>query len=657
MGQRTDIEYSTLTDPEVYTKGSGATYPVFDLQTSQTVVKSVVVDDGVGGTLSTNYHYEGLKTHVRGRGSYGFKKITETYPETGKTQEYWFDQTGFPFIGNITKEVEYYHGQMLNESVSQYSQESYYPGVVSLNMVSKVDRSFELDGSLVATATTLHENIDEYGNIGKVSIINSGGGETFTNVTTNTYTNNATKWHLGRLTEGSSVHTTPSGHSTRKLSKFGYNVNTGLLIWERTQGTLTGEIFQTTWHAYDAYGQEKKTTLVVPGQQHRISTTARDEFGRPTKTCNVLNECETYEYNEYGLLEAQTGPNQITTSWSYDVFQRKHIEARADGSETEINYYFADSGQCGELIEHAYYCVVTQSSGSAPLTVQFDRQDREVRKIETALNGLLAYSDTEFNYRGEVNRVSRPYFSGENKYWATSEYDAISRVVRLTEPGPHGSTNIITTEYDGLMTTVYSGPKQLKTKTINNAIGQVKRIEEEEGTSVEYTYTTENQLLTTIVGDDPNTLITLDYDERNRKISMNDPDMGVWAYEYDGFDQLVKQTDAKGQVVTTEYDMLGRLVRRVEPEGITTWEYGGLDAPLGSIGKLLIESDDSVSKRFEYDSLGRVIATHYDLEGNSYTERAYYDNIGRVVKMDYPGGQNFYTENLYNDLGLSLIHI
>ncbi len=651
FNDKTQLSYTLLTDKTVYTKGTGAAYPVIDLQYPQYVVSSVTADDGIGGSISTNYHYEGLKAHVKGRGSYGFAKITETYPDTGKTQETWFDQSGFPFTGHVLRHTESYNGQLLNESTTEYSQDSYYAGVESVHAHRTVQRSYELDGSLISTVTSLSENIDAYGNVGTVTVITEGGGETFTQTTVSQYDNNTDNWHLGRLMEARTTHTTPQGDATPKLSRFTYDAHTGLLDSESIISTQTGETFQTTVYQYDNFGQKIAVTLRVPNHADRTSTTERDVLGRPTRSCNPLGLCETFEYNEQGLLATQTGPNGITTRWSYDSFQRKRLETRADGNQTRIDYYFANSNQCGERATFAHYCSVTESSGSPAVTVQFDNLGREVRKITTALNGLKVYHETEYNHLGEVYRVSRPYFLGDNIYWASTQYDAIGRVVEITEPGPHGSTNTINNRYNGLTTTTYNGPKQLAKTTRTNALGQTVRVEEEEGSSVEYRYTVDGQLLTTTVAGDAATTITLAYDERGRKISMDDPDMGYWTYAYDAYGQLIQQTDAKGQVVTMDYDQLGRLVRRQETEGITTWQYGDTSAPLGSIGKLLVESNGAVSKTYEYDHFGRTVATTHIIEGTAYTTRVHYDALGRVIKTDYPGGQDFYTENLYSELG------
>ena len=105
-GNRSEIHYKPLTDSSVYTKGSGAVYPLADVQSAIYVVSQVETSNGIGGTTAVHYNYEGLKTHIKGRGSYGYSKITETYPDTGKQQITTFDQRDFPYTGSVLSVVE-----------------------------------------------------------------------------------------------------------------------------------------------------------------------------------------------------------------------------------------------------------------------------------------------------------------------------------------------------------------------------------------------------------------------------------------------------------------------------------------------------------------------------------------------------------------------
>ena len=89
MGLNTTFTYKPLTDPSVYTKGSGAIFPAQDVQPSQYVVSKVAQSDGLGGALTSSYSYEGLKIHNLGQGqrtglgSLGFRTMTVLNEDTG----------------------------------------------------------------------------------------------------------------------------------------------------------------------------------------------------------------------------------------------------------------------------------------------------------------------------------------------------------------------------------------------------------------------------------------------------------------------------------------------------------------------------------------------------------------------------------------------
>jgi RHS repeat-associated protein len=654
-GNTTQLTYKPLTDPTVYTKGTGAQYPVVDLQYPLQVVSSVTTSNGIDGTSTVNYHYEGLKSHVRGRGSYGYAKITETYPDTGKTQETVFNQTGFPLTGNVDRVVEKLNGQIINESDTTYSVTS-VNGVYQVNVDQSVDKSYELNGDLITTVATAYSNIDAYGNVGQVSVTTAGNGESFTKITDSTYTNDLSNWYLGRLTETTVTHQAPAQADQQRRSQFGYDSTTGLLNSQSIVSMATGLPLSTTSYQYDAYGHKTQVTVSAAGETNRTTTTAYNNEGKPTQTCNALNQCETYTYTPQGWLASTTGPNGITTQWEYDGFGRKTKEIRADGTQTTIAHHFATplsgSPQCGTLATYAYTCTITHTTGSQPQITQFDRLGRNVRSIATGFDGRLIYSDTQYNALAQVSRVSRNYFAGDQIYWANSQYDPLGRVTQMDEPAPHGTRNIINTSYNGLTTTVTSGSEQRQKTTVANAIGQVIHRAEEEGSYIDYTYTADGNLNTTTVAGDSTTTITLSYDEFGRKIAMDDPDMGQWSYTYNAFGQLISQTDAKNQTTTMAYDILGRMTSRTEAEGTSTWVYGDHTAPQGSIGKLLSETNAGITKTYFYDSFGRPDEVTTDITGEqSFSTQTLYDSIGRVSRTIYPGNDNFYTENLYNAHG------
>jgi len=123
---------------------------------------------------------------------------------------------------------------------------------------------------------------------------------------------------------------------------------------------------------------------------------------------------------------------------------------------------------------------------------------------------------------------------------------------------------------------------------------------------------------------------------------MDDPDMGVWSYEYDDVGNLIFQTDAKGQIIEFEYDIINRLIekRGLSPQGtvlvLYTYDDTNKDNCIGRLSKV---EDSSGQTEFFYDKLGREIKSTKTVDGTPYTVERTYDILDRLTALTYPDGQ------------------
>ncbi len=74
LGASTTVTYAPLTDPSVYKNGSSSDSNALSIQSSMYVVKTVQADNGIAGSLFTDYFYEDLRGNSAGRGVLGFGK-------------------------------------------------------------------------------------------------------------------------------------------------------------------------------------------------------------------------------------------------------------------------------------------------------------------------------------------------------------------------------------------------------------------------------------------------------------------------------------------------------------------------------------------------------------------------------------------------------
>lgn len=72
---------------------------------------------------------------------------------------------------------------------------------------------------------------------------------------------------------------------------------------------------------------------------------------------------------------------------------------------------------------------------TAPATLSYlDRHNREVRSTTQGFDGRWIYKDSRYDTRGNVDRISRPYYVGDPVYWIDNQYDDLSRLVQVIEP-------------------------------------------------------------------------------------------------------------------------------------------------------------------------------------------------------------------------------
>lgn len=175
-----------------------------------------------------------------------------------------------------------------------------------------------------------------------------------------------------------------------------------------------------------------------------------------------------------------------------------------------------------------------------------------------------------------------------------------------------------------------------------------------------YEYDAQGNLLKTThhgsSGDSQNVEITMIYDTLGRKKTMDDPDKGVWTYDYNVFGELIEQIDAKGQKSVMTYDLLGRMDDRIDyksggsVESQTQWSYDNTTSGTTNRGALLEVKQSSTGlidqqnfvgymKAMTYDNLGRPSQTVTTLAANDdHYERVTYDQYGRTHQV-YDGSQ------------------
>ena len=716
MGENIAIDYSRLSDGSVYTADDNdpalnrKIYPYKTLRTPMSVVKSYSRSDGLGGRLSTQYFYKNLKMHMQGRGLIGFAEVRSLDSKsvlTRTTYEQYFPSAGMPvetytiagFSGAISDLS--LQGSLVNYSRNEYGSIPSDKGRVFPYAAKTIDRAWEYTQTPyqvinpdAAGWVSEIETDTVYDNAGNVATIThttrqDAGATAFVTTTQNTYDGAGFSLIDGRLQTAIVTKTEADGTQQSKKSAFSYYPN-GLLQSETIEPDDL-EAWQTTTYQYDQYGNKTVTTVTAANQTPRTTTTQYDPTARfAAVITNALGHGEKRIYDSgIGMLLEQTGPystdgtglselEAVITRYQYDGFGREIEKTVIDQTGQHPDQVSVTQRElCSEVLTCyspvAYYRVVKTVAGiDAASITEMDFLGREVLSASTGFDDIVRLVQTEYDRYGRVSRKSRPYRSDMTPSdWTVMQYDVLDRLIRTTQPALDGDgllngqivDAVSTISYQGLATVtqqqvIRNGIVSMQTKTERkDALGRLVSVTDNNGQTIRYSYRYQNNLAVKTVTDPKGGVITTTTDLRGNKISMDDPDMGYWTYQYNGFGELVLQTDSRGTTTAMQYDPLGRVTQKttttyvpdtstgqpttqVQTTRTDKWIYDTLYP-----GKLTSVTGGGVSKNYQYDSLGRQIAVTTLTNGFSETLSRTFDDWGRVAQQTYPGG--FSTRNLY----------
>ncbi|MGH8371876.1 MAG: SpvB/TcaC N-terminal domain-containing protein, partial [Gammaproteobacteria bacterium] len=676
MGNTFVPHYTSLAAQDgVYSKDTGATYPVQDTSVPLQVVSSYDASNGIGGTYTKKFTYSGGKLSSDGQGFLGFstRTIEDNRNNITTTENYRQD---WPLVGALDSEtVKQSNGDYKISLVTNtYGSTPASCTADSLCFTYLEDRTvthYDANGSALKTVDTQNTAHDSYGNVTTQVVTTTNetaspaGGNTFKTTITSEYDDNTSASNYcadvptsvivaKKVDSGSEMsRTTSATLDTMHCAPASVTVDSGLTPNLETD------------YVYDAWGNPKTVTVSGTDVASRTTTTDYSTYHGeyPNKITNVLGQSTTLTWNpDLGLKHTATDPNGHTTTWQYDSFGRVSKVIKPDQSSTSWSYAWVgcppNSGQ------DCYSIGASASNGSQTIPLGatvFDSMGRVVRQQKTLLGGVRSSVDTVYNALGEVTSVTKPFLSSQSQHFVTtySSYDVLGRPTEIKQPSDANDTSSVnddtTINYSGFtVTTTLNAPgdvsSETSTKTVD-VIGEVVSTTDSNGTTTAYTYDAFGDLVKTEVGGQTTTMT---YDGLGHKLTMTDPDMGHWTYTPDALGELLTQVDAKSQTINQHYDLLGRITSRKEFDASSTqkvadtWCYDGPVNPATPgtcatsnaapyIGLPASLSDSNgFSKQYGYDSLSRPDDLTTTISGGSYDVSTTYDSFGRVQTVSYP---------------------
>ncbi len=320
-----------------------------------------------------------------------------------------------------------------------------------------------------------------------------------------------------------------------------------------------------------------------------------DFLGRMTTVTNALGYVTSYAYNELGQQISQTDANLHTTSFEYDSLGRR-VKRILPGGQIESYHYDI----LGNLTNK------TDFNGDST-TYSYDMMNRLLQRTPSPSQIVLGSRPVSYGYNVLGLRTNMIDATGETTY----TYDALNRQIAKTMP--LGTLNYGYNE-NGSLTNIHSS-------TLN-------------GTQVRY-----------------------GYDDLNRLISVNDANVGVTTYTYDGAGNTRNITYPNNITTTYEYNRLNRLTNMFAGTLVTAvaqYRY-----TVGAGGNRLTAAEtvnvgsgtSSIYRSYSYDDLYRLTGESIGLGAASASSLNYiYDPVGNRLSrgstmVSLPGAAYAYDSN------------
>ena len=579
-------------------------YPLLEKSIPLPLVSKVVQSNGSAPTITTNYKYENLAVHLKGKGILGFSKIQISCPETKSSRTTTIE----------SRDSRYYVPTAItNKDITGTYIFKCSTEITVANTATK--RYFAYPSAITET--------DRYGK---------------NTVTTNTY--NAAKGYI----ESSKTVFPDKSYKLQKYQNYvlaGVIYHPHLVVTEQKHpddtkafsiqkyyeyNTLKGHVTKsienyntdfalTTIYKYDNDGNITEQSTFGK-EKDSLSTIYKYDGSRrlvTEKRSKPLNTLTKYTYDNFDNLIAETdatdNANPLKTTYKYDAW----------GLNTET--IFPDSTKHSTVRgwQGTRYFVATLGTATPWTKTIYDNAGHIVKEEKLGLVSSMSNQNFTTEYTYDIHGKPSKIVSKAGSYEETTlnRYDYDGSLMEHTD-----NAHTITYRYFANKTEVTDNGR--KTITEYDDWGNAKTITMPDQSKINYKYFSNGKPKTiTSLG----ATVSFQYYPNSLRKSITDSDAGTESYEYDSFGRVIRQT--RGNVVTENTYQNGLLTQSKCGGIATTYNYDKKK-------RLTKLYNATATIAYAYDKYDRMTKETYSIDGRDFTYQYSYNDVGLLASKIFP---------------------
>ena len=617
---------------------------------------------------SGTYTYTAIKTFTQDRNGNTTSVKEYDFVPYGDVPRTNYFPTGLPSgIGNPTRATytEYYNATPDASNTTTTSSYDYW----KYNPVKNVAKSVEIKNSSNQTVSKTEFTYDNYSTTANPTLTRTWDSVKGS-ITTPLTDSNSVKSQATYNSYGMPLTSTDANGNVTQITYgnvSGPSGNVTDLYPTQTIAAYGTGLARTSTAVYDFY-----TGLVTSTTDEDNDVTnamVYDDLGRPIKAITAE-----------GATGFESWTQTIYDDEERRVIVKSDLETKGDYKRVAIQHF--------DQLGRVRLSRTLEDSATEDPTDEEDGIKVQTRYSTTysSPNGYT-YQIASNPYRASTSSAasSEPTMGWtRSKAWHTGIKQEVETFSGSALPAPWGSNTTSTgktiTDIDANATTVTDQAGKVR-RSITNALGQLTRVDEPNGSNVlgsvsspnqatYYSYNTIGKMVHVEQGaqhryfmyDSLGRLLRVKQPEQTVNTLLNtsgNPDNNSWTagFTYDKNGNVLTATDAKNLTITSTYDELNRVEQRSYNDSPQTptvnfyYDGAGLPSvPDFSKGKLTkVTNSVSESRYTEFDVTGQLLEYKQITDGQTYTSSYEYNLAGALTKETYPSGRT--VENQFDANG------